>query len=350
MPIRGYMGVDDTGVESLNYGRFFAGFTYGNMWGRGGTLGYQYTTDEAFALLQAHSVSYFQPLNRQWAFQSYASWAGVSPALTAGLSQSGESWQTGASLVRHLIRNRQQAANFTAGVELKSTNNNLEFSGSTVSNSNADLLQIRFGYDHLWRGDLIDEYSLFRFDTFVGPGGGSTGAHSAAAFNTIRPETSPDYVYGRVRFEDSSLLGERWQLVSRFSGQAASERLLFSEMLGLGGFDSIRGFDQRAYNADHGWVANFELGPRTWRGGSDREPKILRAYSFIDLGNGYLDDPQAGEDAHTFVMSTGVGARFQISDKLIARFDYGVGVVDIDDTSRDQRIHFGLTWIPGPRP
>ncbi|MEZ6116558.1 MAG: hypothetical protein R3C28_08285 [Pirellulaceae bacterium] len=48
--------------------------------------------------------------------------------------------------------------------------------------------------------------------------------------------------------------------------------------------------------------------------------------------------------------ATGVGFRYQMSDRLIARFDYGYGIRDIGGTARDHRGHFSVTWIPGPRP
>ncbi len=349
-PLRGYAGIDDSGVDTLNYGRFFTGFSYGNFLGRGGTLGYQYTADEQFALLEAHSLSYTQPLTRRWSATGYGSWAGVSPRLGGGLNQDGESWQLGASLVRNLIRTRNEVAGLSFGVDFKSTNNNLEFAGTTVVASNADLLQLHVGLDHFLRGECQDDYASFRMDGYVGPGGGMTGAHSAAAFQTIRPGTSPDYIYGRLRYEDSQRLGDDCQLVRRFTGQIASERLLFSETLGLGGFDSLRGFDQRAYNADNGWIANFEFGPRTWRWGLPEDQRSLRAYTFMDFGNGYLNSPLAGEDAYTMAISTGVGARFQISDRFIARFDFGDAITEIDGVSRTSRMHFGLTYIPGARP
>ncbi|TWU47130.1 ShlB/FhaC/HecB family hemolysin secretion/activation protein [Rubripirellula reticaptiva] len=347
-PLRGYVGVDDSGVETLNYGRFFAGFQYGNLFGRGGTLGYQYTADESFSLLEAHSLSFTQPINRDYSFLTYGSWAGVSPMLDGGLDQNGESYQFGSTLTRHLEKSRTHFRNLTAGYEFKATNNNLEFAGSTISNSVADLFQLRFGYDDYMRIDA-DQFRSFNVDCFIGPGGGMTGSHSAAAFNTLRPGTSPDYVYGRMRYERADSVGRDWLLSSRFAGQASSERLLFSETLGLGGFDTLRGTDQRAYNADHGWIANFEFGPKTYRWGCQHDPRTFRAYTFVDMGNGYVADPIDGEDAYTFALSTGVGARFQISDRLIARFDYGIGIQDIADNGRSDRAHFGLTWIPGRR-
>ncbi|EGF28139.1 ShlB/FhaC/HecB family hemolysin secretion/activation protein [Rhodopirellula baltica] len=349
-PIRGYIGADDTGVETLNYGRFFTGFTMGNRFGKGGIFGYQYTSDQEFRYLHAHSLSYTHPVSRKWSANAFGSLANVSPKLDGGLNQDGQSWQLGGGITRYLIRTRKDIANLQLGFDFKSTDNNLEFAGSTVSDSAADLFQISLKFDRIIRGDQPEEYALLRMETFVGPGGGMSGPHSSDAFNTIRPGTSPDYIYGRLRMEESRYVGRNYQLLSRFTGQVTSERLLFSEMLGIGGYDSLRGFDQREFNADHGWIANFEFGPRTKRWGCDRTPRVLRMYGFADLANGYLDNPVAGENAYEFAMSTGVGARFQMSDVLIARGDYGVGLVDLDGSSRSNRFHFGVTWVPGPRP
>lgn len=347
-PLRAYAGIDDSGVETLNYGRFFTGFQYGNLFGRGGLLGYQFTTDEDFARLEAHSISVTQPVDRQYSWASHASWAGVTPALGLGLNQDGESWQFGSTVTRHLLRNRLCTRNFHAGYDFKSTNNNLEFAGTTISNSVADLFQLRFGFQNDHRIDA-DRYTLFSIDTWIGPGGGLTSDHSSAAFDTIRPGTSPDYIYGRLRYERNDLIQKDWQLLSRLRAQASSERLLFSETLGLGGFDTIRGLDQRAYNADQGWIANLEFGPRTKRWGCKDEPQSLRSYVFMDLGNGYLSNALAGEDASTFVASAGIGARYFYSDRLIARFDYGAAFEDVHDVARNDRAHFGVTWIPGQR-
>jgi hemolysin activation/secretion protein len=349
IPLRAFVGADDTGVRTLNYGRFYMGLIYGDLFNRGGILSYQYTADDEFNLLEAHSVCYRQPLDREWSLQSYGSWAGVKPQIDTSFNQDGESWQTGGGLVRHLFRSRTELTNLTLGLDFKSTNNNLEFSGTTISNSNADLVQIHCGLERCVRR-CPDSYRRALLDCYIGPGGGMTGAHSAAAFGTIRPGATPDYFYSRVFVEDSRHWDEDWQLVSRFTGQLASERLLFSETLGLGGFDSIRGLDQRTYNADDGWIMNTEFGPRTRRWGSADDQTSLRPYVFMDMGNGYVLDPQPGDDASTFSLSGGVGARYQVSDRLVARFDYGAAHTDIVGADRTSRVHLGLTWIPGPRP
>ncbi|MGB4709976.1 MAG: hypothetical protein WBH50_08985 [Fuerstiella sp.] len=93
------------------------------MFQRGGMLSYQYTTDQEFRLLNAHSVSYSQPVNRDYSVSMYGSWAGVTPNVGVGLSQQGESWQLGASAVRHLIRSPEHSQNLSFGFDFKSTNN-----------------------------------------------------------------------------------------------------------------------------------------------------------------------------------------------------------------------------------
>lgn len=347
-PMRGYMGIDDTGVDTLNYGRFFAGFTYGNLFGRDGTLGYQFTTDEDFALLKAHAINYSVPINRQWSTAGYASWAKVRSDLGGGINQGGESWQTGGGLQRHFIRDPLHHRSITFGGDFKSTDNNLEFAGTNVAASDADLFALRAGFEDLQRFDG-DQYYLFRWDTFLGPGGGLTSAHSREAFQTIRPGSSPDFIYSRLWLE-RMVTHDGSQLMVRAQGQVSSERLLFSETLGLGGFDTLRGFDQRSYNADHGWIMNIELGPEAMRWDSNSQTRFLRTYGFVDMGNGYVDDPLPGENSYAFALSTGLGLRFQISDRLICRADYGHGLKEIDPSQRSSRFHFGVTWIPGKRP
>lgn len=348
-PIRGYIGGDDSGVKSLNYGRLFAGLVYGDLFGRGDMLSYQYTGDQEFSHLEAHSLSYNHQIDRKNRFMAYGSFASVKPMLAGGLSQNGESWQAGMAFTHHLVRTYKQQRNISIGLDVKSTNNNLEFAGTAVSASDATLLQLRFGYDDLKR-QSADEYQRLRADVFVGPGGGLTGSHSNAAFQSLRPGTSTDYIYARFTAEESALVGCNWNLTSRLTGQISSERVLFSETLGLGGYDTLRGFDQRTFNADNGWIANFEFGPKTRRWGNKDSLRSLRVYSFMDVGNGYVRHAQPGEDAYTFAASTGLGLRFNISDRLTARCDWGYGFEDIANSERSNRIHMGLTWIPGPRP
>lgn len=350
MPIRGYFGYDDTGVQTLGRERLLAGFIYGNATGNDDTISYQYTTDSEFHRLHAHAATYTLPINRRWTFSTYGSWAGVDPMLGGGLGQDGDSWQVGTELRRHLLKNRLADESVVIGIDFKATDNNLEFGGLNVQNSEADLLQLRLGYQNILR-DEYDQYSILRADMFVGPGGGFTSNSNATNFQTIRAGTSPDYIYGRLSYEEAINVGTRgqWQLVGRAVGQIASERLLFSETLGFGGYDTVRGYDQRTLSGDHGWQLNFEFGPHPidfcHRGASGR----LRVYTFTDLGDSYIQNPLPGEQSQEFLASVGVGMRMSIGQDVSLRFDYGHGLTNVPGVTND-RLHLGLVWQFGPRP
>jgi len=348
-PVRGYFGYDDTGVQTLGLSRLYTGFTLGNVFNADDTIGYQYTTDSDFRRLNAHAVTYTNPINRDYTFQTYASWAGVSPTIGGGFLQGGESWQTGFALVRTLEKSRFVDENLSFGFDFKSTNNNLEFGGINVQNSEAELAQLRVGY-HLFERDLRDQYSRFSADAYFSPGRGFSSQNNAAAFSTIRANTAPQYMYGRVRYERAKNISDNWQLAFRGVGQITSDRLLFSEMLGFGGYDTVRGYDQRTANGDHGWLASFEFGPRPIpiciRGQEGR----LRLYSFVDSGQAILTGPLPGENAEQTMVSSGVGMRMSVAQNISLRVDYGHGFNNVPFSQSSDRLHLGLVWQFGRLP
>ncbi|WP_047814547.1 ShlB/FhaC/HecB family hemolysin secretion/activation protein [Rhodopirellula islandica] len=348
LPIRAYLGYEDTGVRSLGLERLYAGFIYGNAFGRGGILSYQYTADSDFNRLHAHSVSYSEAINRCYSWNTYGSWAGVEPSI-APFNQDGESWQLGLGLTRHLVRNARQDTSLTLGADFKQTNNNLEFGGQQVQDSGADLLELRGTFRHFWRG-CCEQYGLIVSDTFVGPGGGFTSDNNQAAFNSIRAGTSPDYIYTRLRAERYDNVGKKWALLSRFTGQLTSERLLFSETLGYGGFDSIRGYDMRTFNADSGWFTNFEFGPRTHHWGCKQSPNRIRMFGFCDIGEGFTRNAVAGEVSDQFLASVGLGTRVSLGYDTSLRFSYGHGLEKVPGAATRDRLHIGFVQQFGPRP
>ncbi|HWL07565.1 MAG TPA: ShlB/FhaC/HecB family hemolysin secretion/activation protein [Planctomicrobium sp.] len=348
-PVRAYVGYDDTGVRALGLERLSAGFTAGNVFGREGLASYQYTTDSDFRRLHAHAATYERPINRDWRFQTYGSWAGVMPTIGGGFNQEGESWITGFGLVRVLEKNRYVDENVRVGFDFKSTNNNLEFGGENVFGSRADLTSINVGYAYLERDDF-DQYLIVNADTWIGPGSGFTDHNNAASFSTIRPDTAPEFIYARLRYERAKNIGENWQLVFRGIGQVSSDRLLYSEMLGFGGFDSIRGYDQRTANGDHGWQASFELGPRPIHLDFRGEEGRLRVYGFMDSGEAFIMNPQPGEVGDQFMISTGFGMRLNVGPSLAFRFDYAYNFKEVPGEDINQRVHIGLIWQFGPLP
>lgn len=349
LPWRTYIGYEDSGVRSLDLERLYTGVIWGNAFGRDGMMSYQYTGNAEFDKLHAHSASWQKAFNRDWSTQMSGSWATFSPDLGIGpLAQNGESWQVTSQLVRHLVKDRYVDTSFSIGSDFKSTNNNLEFGGVNVLATGAQLVNIRLGFRSLTR-QSDTEYLLLQNDFFVGPGGGLTSEHNAAAFSTIRAATSPDYMYNRFRSQALLDMGDM-QLNVRNVGQYAFDRLLFSETLGFGGYDSIRGYDQRVFSADSGWITNIELGPKPIELGTPENPGSLTFYGFFDIGKGYTRDPLPGDINDLFLMSTGMGMRLNLDPSSSLRVDYGHGMEKAPNIRTRDRIHVGFVKQFGPRP
>ncbi|WP_417737918.1 ShlB/FhaC/HecB family hemolysin secretion/activation protein [Rosistilla oblonga] len=349
LPVRAYAGYEDTGVRTLGLERLYAGLILGNPFGYDGTLGYQYTSDLNFSALHAHAASYNVDFNRDYSLLTYGSWSSVAPSLPPPLDQSGEGWQTGIYLSRFFQRTSMREQAFSIGLDFKSTNNNLEFGGTNVQNSLADLVQINVGYDRLLRA-RNDNYLIVNHDLYIGPGSGFTSHSSAADFNTIRANTDPSYVYYRGHINGCYELPRNLEFRGGLTGQISSDRLLFSETLGLGGYDTIRGYDQRTLNGDGGWIANLELGFQPWIKRTSRGTSVLRSFVFADLGEAYTRSPVPGEIGDQFISSAGVGMRYAISNRVNLRLDYGHGFNDVPGTQKQDRIHLGLVSLFGPVP
>ncbi len=351
LPLRAYLGYEDTGVKNLKLERINAGLVVGNPFRQDGMLSFQSTVDDDFHRLLAHSLFYSVDLDHRWSWDAYGSWAAVDPIIAVGANQNGESWQAGFALNRKLIDDPYEQESVSLGFDFKSTNTNVEFGGALAFASSAELVTLRLGYHHL-RFFCNGDYFRVNNDLFVGPGPQFSPGNTQVAFNTVRAGTSPDFVYDRLRVDFLRMMPNCWQLTGRFAGQVASERLLFSETLGFGGYDTIRGYDQRTLNGDAGWLASLELGPQPFDGGTECHPSSLRFFGFVDAGDSYVLHPYAGEDQQEFLISAGVGMRYSINDRLSVRLDYGHGFNNVSParSSNTDRIHLGVVAFFGPTP
>ncbi|MFG0266573.1 MAG: ShlB/FhaC/HecB family hemolysin secretion/activation protein [Rhodopirellula sp. JB055] len=348
-PMRAYMGYEDTGVEALRLERLYTGLLVGNVFGYDGLLGYQYTADSEFNRLHAHAVSYTVDPSRERGYQLFGSWASAEPALPAPMDQDGEAWQVGTRAFHYTTRNAQFERAWFVGADFKSSNTSVEFGAVNTSDTAADLLQLCLGYNALVR-ESNGDYARLNTILNYGPDGGFTSQNNAAAFNSLRQNTAPGYAYWRTSLDMRRQFGCHYEGTFRGSGQLSSDRLLFSETLGFGGYDSIRGYDQRVASGDHGWLTSFEFGPTAWTFGSGDCESNVKAYTFADLGQAFIIDSLPGEETEQFLSSVGVGCRVAVGQKGSLRFDYGHGFNDVLGANAGDRVHIGFVSFFGPTP
>lgn len=114
-------------------------------------------------------------------------------------------------------------------------------------------------------------------------------------------------------------------LVARLNGQWADGSLLSLEQFRLGGQGSVRGYRQDQSTADNGLFASVEmrfplLSIPEWNTKAQIAP-------FIDYGLGWNNGDRADPEPDDF-LSIGTGMLWQVGDRITARVDFGIPLID----------------------
>jgi hemolysin activation/secretion protein len=319
MPVRVYAGYEDTGTRATGLERTFYGFNWYNALRRDDWFGYQYTASSDFEKLQAHSGYYSTALLNRDVLSVYGTYAEVNAATGGGLfNTAGITWQALFRWNRQLCPIGCWEHGISAGFDFKQTNTNLDFGGTQVFASSADIAQFVVGY----QGHRYDDLGgwFLGAEAFYSPGG-LGGNNNNTAFQTQRALATANYAYARGFLERRTWLVPQVEFVARGNGQIADGNLLQIEQLGFGGYNSIRGYDQYAVLGDSGYFINFELwtAPIYPLCRNDE----LRMLAFYDFGDAYNHTLLPGEDPSVDLSGVGVGLRYAIRPNFNLRADYG---------------------------
>lgn len=328
-PLRVYAGYEDSGNAQTGFDRYLAGFNYGNLFGIGQQLSYQYTTSGDFQSLRAHSGSYTIPLpwhNILTFFGSYVDTVGtVPPSFRLG----GRSYQISGrytiplpTLAFASVINYKH--DFAAGFDYKYNDNTLQFGGTPVPGSLYDVDQFVASYN----GTLTDPYGNLTIDDelYMSPGNFG-GNNNDAAFGVAHSGATSDYVYNTLVLQRLTQLPDNWTLVLRGTLQTSNGNLVPSEQMGLGGYDSVRGYDEREINADEGYIFTTEVRtPTVSIGEACGFPALkdqLQFLGFWDYAASHDHSPLPGEPNEIALSGVGGGVRYSINTYMTLRFDYG---------------------------
>jgi len=330
-PLRGFVGYEDTGSEVTGEDRLIAGFNWGNAFGLDHQLNYQFTTDPTFDLLMAHSGSYIAPLPWRHTMTLFASYVDITAdEEVAGVEQTGLNYQFSARYAIPLPLLRTYQHEVSIGFDYKHNENELLFGNVSLDDTETDVGQFALGYSGL-QTDSYGRTSI-GLQGYFSPGD-MYGNNKDTNFNAAHLGAEADYIYGRLTLERVTRLPWDFSLVLRGTGQAASGNLIASEQLGVGGFNSVRGYEEREVNGDRGVYGNLELRTRSFslmqmfsKSKWVNNLKLvdqLQFLAFMDYGLAENIDQLEGEStAHLW--SVGGGLRYSVNRYFSLRFDYGV--------------------------
>ena len=346
-PVRFYAGYENSGNDATGDNRFFVGFNWGNAFFQDHQLNYQFTTNNDPDLFQAHTGSYLVPLPWRHLITAYAS-AGTSDSNTfqAGLLKStGESVTAGVRYTIPLPELGTYQHEISGGFEYKHTNTTLDFAGTTVLDNTTEVDQFLLAYTSGWR-DALGSTS-FNATLFYSPGD-LTSQNTDKAFQQIRALAEAEYTYLRFTLERVQQLPYNMSLVGRVTAQFADGNLLASEQLGVGGYATVRGYEEREANGDNGFFTTFELRSPPislgnlfgWKDFPGDQAQFLVFWDYADVSP---DQALPGQDQNIILSSFGPGFRYAINPYMTFRFDYGFQLVDSGQPSRfGSRAHLGL--------
>lgn len=360
IPLRVFAGYEDTGTEATGRDRLLAGFNWGDAFMLGHQLNYQYSTDSSFDKLKAHSLSYLVPLPWRHNLSFYGTYVDINVPVSGGADSTALNYQGAVRYSVPLPMTRSYQHEAFIGLDFKHNETDLLFGGTSLGNlgTEAEVAQLVLGYN----SSLSDTWgrTSMGLQGFYSPGGLTDknddlsfgGSSSTNSVETGQHQgAKADYFYGRLTIERATRLPWDFSWIIKGGAQAASGNLIPSEQLGVGGYNTVRGYDEREANGDRGFVVSTELRtPAMTVLGRFPKWKVddqLQFLAFMDYGitSDNIDPSLGTSETTSHLHSVGGGLRYTISRYLSVRFDYAWQLHDSGSpapSDYSSRAHIGV--------
>ncbi len=230
------------------------------------------------------------------------------------------------------------------GGDFKRSNSNLFFGGTAVFNTLTDVDQFMIGYNN----SLTDSWGSTSLSSsfFYSPGDLSEYNHTSD-FEATQAGSHASYYYGLAQLNRITKLPYDFSLATKLLGQVANTTLISSEQMGLGGYATVRGYDERVINGDDGFLFSNELrtppvsiGQLFGIAGAQDQLQFL---GFIDYGAIHNVSSQFSANTSTALLGAGPGFRYVYNPYVSVRFDYGFQLrnADVPGATSGSRMELG---------
>ena len=256
--VRVYTGSDNSGVPTTGRSRWFSGIDCANFLGTDSFFAYQYTASYDLHQFQAHTMQCITFLPWRNILNVYGGYSTLHANLAAPAKKNhGQSAQASGRYVFPLLPQKFLEHEAGFGFDFKRTNNTIEFEDILPAiGPPVNLSQFTLRYaGHL---TYCDSHIDLETELFLSPGA-ILGDESNELYQKLRPHAQNHWVYGKALLRYFQKLPHSFYLSTLLHGQISSQNLLPSEQIGLGGFNSVRGYDERQLNYDSGCILNVEL-------------------------------------------------------------------------------------------
>ena len=339
-PVKVYTGYENTGNQVGGSSRFLAGINFGNMFWRGHQWNNLFISGADISKFWLISSSYVIPTSWKGKFEFYGSFTKSRPDMDSDFSMDGKGWQV-AGRYRHYFNRHYE---FFAGYEFKRTNNFLTFSEQLVFDQYFDISQFLMGLEINYKYRIG---STFFGIILYGSPGDMTAFNKDSIFMEERGGAIANYIYGKLRLEQLFYLPKDFVLFFNGAFQQSTSKLLPSEAFSIGGYYTVRGYEENEAIGDNGMLLRTELrmpGIKNYK--CKKVQHNLQFLGFVDFGYVYDADKSLVDKNTVFLASVGPGLRYFFRENLQARFDYGFQLKSVTRTDpagkRHSRGHVGV--------
>jgi hemolysin activation/secretion protein len=356
-PWQVFAGYNNNGTQATGLDRLFVGGVWANSAGGDEQVSYQFTAsprtiissgglfdfsqDKAF---MSHSAAALIPLPWRHNLTLRADYIHTRADLAGPFVQDNQTGQLSLEYGLPLLRGSPSIELF-AGAEAKRQRNQLIFSGFPLTPKFLDVVQGYAGVrGHIDLGPMANDFSL---KGFFSPGGltayNTNAAYIAASGNA---GASASYAYLQGTLNNTTQLPLDFHFELNMAGQVASGSLPALEQLGIGGVDTVRGYETNERAGDHGFYVQSELHLPQFSlleqfsspgsGIQDRED----VYAFADFGMVY--DIATGTTSS--LLGAGLGIDVAINDYVNATLAWGHAFLAGSTTvAGSDRVHVSIT-------
>jgi hemolysin activation/secretion protein len=319
------LSLDNTGTSSTGVYRLGVGFQHSNLWDRDHQFTFQYITNpEHPSQVTVLGAGYHIPLyGRGDSIDFVVGYSDVDSGTVQQLFN-----VSGAGLIvlgrynMNLNRFENYDHKISFGLDYKA------FQNRVVSTSGAPLVPditlhpVSVAYSGEFRNDqnALNFYTSLSYDPFEG--GNDAAQSDFKASRGSGGGASAEYVIWRAGVNYQRLLPADWTLRFAANAQTTRNALVAGEQFGVGGANSVRGFNERAYSNDKGHQATVELITPDVAGKIGFNGGRLKFLAFYDTANLSRNFIQPGEQTGLGIDSIGVGLRLTYRERLSVRMDY----------------------------
>lgn len=344
--------LDNSGNSRTGHLRLGVGWQHADLTGHDDqfSLNLQTSPTEP-SMVRVASAGYRWPLPGLRAavdlFAAYSNVDGGTQKIAAGdLSFAGAGRIAGARMVWYLPRLGEFDQRLTTGIETRAYLNDCSVAGLPdgacgAAGESVSVLPLSLEWAAQQGGTTPMLFTL-GITQNLGQGGAHGGQSS---FDAVRPGAPRHYTVLRAGAQGSMPVFDDARLAARFSLQHSGDALVAGEQFGLGGAQSVRGYQERELSGDSGWQLSVELlSPRLGTGWLP-PTSDLRVVAFADAGEVHN---QQGTVCHAAAArcrasSVGVGLRLGWGPVQL-RADVARAMQNAISTERgDWRAHVALS-------